>query len=447
MLRLRLPAGTGELPQPLLPGAVGGVHPVLCARRAWMVRGRPARATAGAGDGPPLVDMGATASVRLVLIYAALVKINPDWLRGEPLGLWFAEHTVCRLSGLAPATRDKRRGRLGPPPAALSGSAPAAAPPISFSGVHSLRRISSGQLHPVSYRPLSLADAGGHADVLRSRLAETGVVATRWEQAGRTAASPVGSGVPRPGLLTCACLVAFFAFQILVPCASGYPGNVAWTGEGEWFAWRMKLDAKRAHARFIVSDPASERRWEVDPSDHLRTRQVQIMATRPDMIIQFARHLETVWVNREGVANVDVRAVVMCSLNGRPAAQLIDPDTDLTKVPRTLRHQTWILPLTTPLEVASPTTLIALLFLFCVLRPLLCIPVPPSLSMTRMNAARTGGGIRDAAPRTDFHRISLSSLLGRQCRPLRSSWPSTGSAPGDRPVVLLVEPDTRRETP
>jgi hypothetical protein len=71
------------------------------------------------------------------------------------------------------------------------------------------------------------------------------------------------------------------------------------------------------------------------------------------MIVQFARHLETVWVNREGVRDADIRAVVMCSLNGRPAAPLIDPETDLTSVPRTLKHQTWVVPLTTALEIAS----------------------------------------------------------------------------------------------
>ena len=71
------------------------------------------------------------------------------------------------------------------------------------------------------------------------------------------------------------------------------------------------------------------------------------------MIVQFARHLEAVWIKREGVRDVQVRAVVMCSLNGRPPAPLIDPDTDLTAVSQTLRPQAWVVPLATALERGS----------------------------------------------------------------------------------------------
>ena len=168
---------------------------ILCfvpAERGWSVDARLARPP-GRAMVPRWSIWALRLQFELVLIYAALVKINPDWLRGEPLGLWFAEQNGLPLVGSW---------------LQLPGISVAAAWAVLLlhmagallllhrrspsSGVHSLRRISSGQLHPVSYRPLSLADAGGHADVLRSRLAETGVVATRWEQAGRTAACTCG---------------------------------------------------------------------------------------------------------------------------------------------------------------------------------------------------------------------------------------------------------------
>ena len=69
------------------------------------------------------------------------------------------------------------------------------------------------------------------------------------------------------------------------------------------------------------------------------------MASRPDVILQFAHHLAREWAQRRNVAGVEVRARVCASLNGRKAALLIDPGRDLARVERNLRHADWILPL------------------------------------------------------------------------------------------------------
>ena len=130
-------------------------------------------------------------------------------------------------------------------------------------------------------------------------------------------------------------LAFLFVVQILVPLRSlFYPGEVAWTHEGYDFSWRMKLDDKRTTARFTISDPASARHWEVDPGEHLGSRQLMMMAVNPDLIVQFAHHLEAIWMRREGSHDLEVRARVMCALNGRPPALMIDPRRDLTRVAR-----------------------------------------------------------------------------------------------------------------
>jgi hypothetical protein len=97
----------------------------------------------------------------------------------------------------------------------------------------------------------------------------------------------------------------------------------------------MKLNDSRGSARFIVTEPAGGRRWEVDPRDYLGSRQVEVMATRPDLILQFAHYLGRLWARGEGAPRVEVRAVVLCSLNGRAPALLIDPGRDLTRVSST----------------------------------------------------------------------------------------------------------------
>ena len=76
------------------------------------------------------------------------------------------------------------------------------------------------------------------------------------------------------------------------------------------------------------------------------------MITKPDLILDFSHYLAQ-QKNREGYENVEVRARVMVSLNGRQPQLLIDPNVDLTKEHVSLFPAPWILPLTTPLETKS----------------------------------------------------------------------------------------------
>jgi vitamin K-dependent gamma-carboxylase len=149
----------------------------------------------------------------------------------------------------------------------------------------------------------------------------------------------------------------WIGIQILVPLRYLlYPGNVSWTEEGHRFAWMMKLRDKDALAQFTVRDPASGREWRVSPERYLMRHQVGEMESRPDMILQFAHHLSRVWAEERKVPGVEVRARVCASLNGRPPTLLIDPERDLARVERTLRHADWILPLEQPFERPEPRT-------------------------------------------------------------------------------------------
>jgi hypothetical protein len=146
-------------------------------------------------------------------------------------------------------------------------------------------------------------------------------------------------------------IAAWLAIQVAVPLRHlAYPGSSSWTEEGHRFAWQMKLRDKEGMAVFRVRDPAGGREWRVDPRHYLMTHQSDEMATRPDMILQFAHHLARIWVEKRKVKDAEVRATICVSLNGRPGALLIDPDVDLARVERTLRHAEWILPLDRPFE-------------------------------------------------------------------------------------------------
>jgi len=144
-------------------------------------------------------------------------------------------------------------------------------------------------------------------------------------------------------------LAVFLVVQLLFPLRHYlYPGNVSWTEEGHNFAWHMKLRTKVGEAIFNVTHPQSGQTWTINAQDYLKPHQVK-MTTKPDLIVQFAHYLAEV-KRREGYENVEVRARVMVSLNGRQPQLMIDPNVDLTREQVSLLPARWIVPLTTPLE-------------------------------------------------------------------------------------------------
>lgn len=127
-----------------------------------------------------------------------------------------------------------------------------------------------------------------------------------------------------------------------------YPGNVSWTEEGHRFAWHMKLRSKSARATFVVRDVDTGRQWKVEPSDLLTDRQRRKMITRPDLIVQFAHHIEDE-LRARGHREVEVRAHVFASLNGRRRQRLVKETVDLTQVElRLWPPADWIVPLSEP---------------------------------------------------------------------------------------------------
>ena len=145
-------------------------------------------------------------------------------------------------------------------------------------------------------------------------------------------------------------LAAYLAIQLFFPLRHYlYPGNVSWTEEGHNFAWHMKLRTKVGEAVFTVTDPRSGQTWTIDPENYLKSHQLMKMITKPDLVVIFAHYLAEE-KRREGYDDVEVRARVMVSLNGRQPQLLIDPNVDLAREQVSLLPARYIMPLTTPLS-------------------------------------------------------------------------------------------------
>jgi len=151
-------------------------------------------------------------------------------------------------------------------------------------------------------------------------------------------------------------MTAYLGLHFMLPLRHYlYPGNVSWTEEGHNFAWHMKLRTKRGKAIFTVTHPASGQTWTVDPATYMPDWQLRKMATKPDLIVQFAHYLVE-QKRREGYDGVEVRVEVTSSLNGRKPQVMIDPNVDLAKERVSLLPARWILPLTTALGDRGMTT-------------------------------------------------------------------------------------------
>ncbi len=140
---------------------------------------------------------------------------------------------------------------------------------------------------------------------------------------------------------------AYLGLQVLLPFRHWlYPGNVSWHEQGHRFSWHMKLRSKTARITFFVTNPKTDQTWQIDPSGSVSTRQYQKMSTRPDMILQFAHHIRDKFIESGEIEDPIVRVEAWASLNGRPFQQFIDPTVDLAKEPHTLFvRYTWVLPL------------------------------------------------------------------------------------------------------
>ncbi|HEY1098259.1 MAG TPA: HTTM domain-containing protein, partial [Myxococcota bacterium] len=136
-------------------------------------------------------------------------------------------------------------------------------------------------------------------------------------------------------------LVAWSALQLLMPLRGWlYDGNVRWHEQGMRFSWRVMVREKNGTVTFHLEDKATGRRWFVRPRQWLDARQDREFSTQPDLILQLAKHIAA--EERARGRDVAVRAEALVSLNGRPAALLVDPTVDLATVDDGVSPASWI---------------------------------------------------------------------------------------------------------
>lgn len=141
-----------------------------------------------------------------------------------------------------------------------------------------------------------------------------------------------------------AILLLHFTIQLLLPFRYLlYPGKLYWTEEGYRFSWRVMLMEKGGTAFFHIKDPKTGKQSEIINSQYLTNFQESMMATQPDMILQYAHFLAHEY-EKKGIKNPVVTAESYVTLNGSGSELYIDSTVNLAKEQETFDHKKWVLP-------------------------------------------------------------------------------------------------------
>lgn len=160
---------------------------------------------------------------------------------------------------------------------------------------------------------------------------------------------PAGTGSSIRMRVGTVVLLSYVAFHVLWPLrhfAEG--GQAGWTERGHHFAWRMMLRGKTCGFRYFMFDPATGETWSPNVRKLINPDQEIRFVRDPEMILHLAHRLAEDEKQRIG-RDVEVRALVLVSLNGRKPQLLIDPLVDLAREPRGYHPRPWIIPLEEPL--------------------------------------------------------------------------------------------------
>ena len=284
----------------------------------------------------------------LVYIFAALAKLTPDWLlHAQPLTIWLSSRGETPLIGslithpIAPLIMSWA-GFLFDATIVIWLSwrptrALAYATVIAFHTATSLLfNIGLFPLIMVAATPLFF-DPSWPRRLLRRPMPSL----------------PTAPITPLPRPLRWL-IAAWCAFHLAFPLRHyALADNVLWDEIGMRWSWKVLVRAKDGAVTFHVRDPRDDRRFIVSPSHYLQPRQESEMAGQPDLIWQLARHIAGDFHDR-GHPAVEVRAEAWVSLNGRPAALLLDPTVDLAALPACrLAEAINPMPATPPLTMGS----------------------------------------------------------------------------------------------
>jgi hypothetical protein len=269
---------------------------------------------------PTRLDLGA---IRLIVgsvyFFAGVAKLHADWLMaGLPLALWLPSRSHLPVIGGLLEFRET---------AVLLSWAGAAfdlavGPLLAW---RRTRRLAYAAVAIFHFSTATLLPSIGLFPLIMT-ISATVFFDPSWPRrfTRRPNRPPSVAGIRS---LRSAVQVVWVAVVMLLPMRHwAIPGDARWTGEGYRFTWNVVAVEKAASLAFVVE--GGIRPGLIDPLEFFTPYQTRIAAAEPDLIVQMAH------VIGDELGATSVHADSWVSINGRPAARLIDPATDLLVVER-----------------------------------------------------------------------------------------------------------------
>ncbi len=156
----------------------------------------------------------------------------------------------------------------------------------------------------------------------------------------------ISTYVPSPQALKvlAALFVIHFTIQVLMPFRYLlYPGNLYWTEQGYRFSWRVMLMEKAGTAFFYVREKNTGKEIEISNGDYLTPMQEKMMATQPDMLVNYAHFLKKEY-EAKGFHDPEIVVESYVTLNGKASQLIVDKHTDLGLEEDNLKPKKWVLP-------------------------------------------------------------------------------------------------------
>ncbi len=294
--------------------------------------------------------------IEVILIWAGIVKLNPDWLQLEPLAHWLAKREAMPLFG-----------PLFVQPWAVAVAAYgvialhlAGAPLLLFRRTRLYVLAAYGGFHLLNHFVFTIGVFPWVTFFASLICFEPDWPRRVWSRWRRRVYEPppldrleLPSGPWQMAIVTL--LGVWLVFQVCMPMRNWfYDGWVAWNEQGHAFSWRMKLRQKNGAARYLIVDPETGNRYVLHPEKFLVGRQKTWLPCRPDMILQMAHYMrDRLAPEGKRIENPEIYVDARCALNYREPQRLIDSRINLAKVERKLTGNDWITKLDTPLRPQS----------------------------------------------------------------------------------------------
>ncbi len=285
----------------------------------------------------------------VVYIFAGAAKLSPDWLRGEPMRVWLAQHVDFPVIGRF------FRGDVAVYSFSYAGLLfdLFIVPLLLWRRTRAAAFCAALCFHLLNASLFSIGVFPWLAIV-----ATTVFLSPSWprrvlamfgkDSPGPTARSAERS-TPAKERTVLALVFAYIAIQIVVPLRPFFGrGGVEWRWSEHRFTWRMMLQSNSVDAYFYVTDPNSGQEFQAYPKDFLSSWQIRRMGWRPDMLLQYAHYLATV-MPRTGPKPLVVEARVYVAMNGRKPELIIDPNVNLAAEARTFGRPRWLREIHEPL--------------------------------------------------------------------------------------------------